>query len=50
MKKKKSSGASKYAAKARANGADRYGQFRDGRRQSGDMIAGRLCFAPKAES
>ena len=51
MKKKNKSGkSSRYAAKARAQGADRYGQFRDGRRMSGDTIAGHLCFTPKADS
>lgn len=41
---------SKYAAKAYRNGADRYGQFSGGKRLSGDVIAGRLCFAPKNDS
>ena len=50
MKKKRSAKNSSYADKARRQGADRYGQFREGRRISGDTIAGHLCFAPKADS
>ena len=51
MKKKRTSTkSSKYADKAARTGADRYGQFREGRRISGDTIAGHLCFAPKADS
>lgn len=51
MKKKRtSSKASKYADKAGRQGADRYGQFREGRRLTGDSIAGHICFAPKADS
>jgi hypothetical protein len=50
VKKRTKTKNSGYAAKAARTGADRYGQFRDGRRQTGDVIAGHLCFAPKADS
>jgi len=49
VKKKNGTKSSRYAAKARRNGADRYGQFDGGKRLSGDVIAGSLCFAPKAD-
>jgi hypothetical protein len=50
MKKRTAKRGGTYAAKAARQGADRYGQFREGRRISGDMVAGHLCFAPKADS
>jgi hypothetical protein len=49
LKKTKKSKSGGYAAKVRSQGADRYGQFREGKRISGDTIAGHLCFAPKAD-
>jgi len=50
VKKRTKAKSGGYAAKVARQGADRYGQFREGRRISGDMVAGHLCFAPKADS
>ncbi len=50
MKKKRAKRVNSYAAKAGRQGADRYGQFREGRRMSADVIAGHVCYEPKAES
>jgi hypothetical protein len=44
MRKNRKTGS--YSRKRKAETADRYGQFKDGRRLTGDTIAGRRCFEP----